>query len=216
MITQNPIFGSSRKKLGGVVATRWKGINVLKGKPLTVANPKSDGQMFQRNQMSLAVSIFRRISNVIDLGFLEQAVQKSAYNAFVGTNLKAGAFKISDSVVGLQASNMSVSKGSISQQEIATQVIHSATNTLNLAWNYSANQPGQSATDKIIIAIYSNDKNMWFTATPSIQRDQELAGVVFPSGSFETGDECFVWVGFYNPKTRKSSDSLYYDVTVVV
>ena len=60
---QNTLIGKSSGSVGGATFSTWKGINVLKSKAITVANPKTVGQLTQRNRMTLMVSIFRLIAS---------------------------------------------------------------------------------------------------------------------------------------------------------
>jgi len=53
------IFSQTRGSIGGVTASTWKGINYLKSKPIPT-DPKSDGQIFQRQKMATARAILAK------------------------------------------------------------------------------------------------------------------------------------------------------------
>ena len=87
-IVSNPLIGKSKQKLGGVVFTSWKGRNVLKTKPLTVANPKTEGQLNQRAKLVDVLRVYRANNAVLNVGFNEAAKTISAYNAMMSENMK--------------------------------------------------------------------------------------------------------------------------------
>ena len=118
-VLQNPIVGRMKQKIGGVVMSTWKGINVMRGKPLTVANPKTDPQLMRRSALRQIVEIARTIAAALNLGFKEQAVRKSAFNAFCGYNLRNAFNYTSPPVAALQPPNILVAQGTIASTQIA-------------------------------------------------------------------------------------------------
>lgn len=77
-IVQNPLIGRAKKSLANATFTTWKGRNVVKGKPISVANPQSPAQVAQRtrfkgcvqfyakNRSALSPSMWRLAGNVTD------------------------------------------------------------------------------------------------------------------------------------------------------
>ena len=53
------ILGGFSGKVAGVVGSSWKGIAVIKARPLSVANPKSPLQVAQRGAMAQIVMVAR-------------------------------------------------------------------------------------------------------------------------------------------------------------
>lgn len=86
-VVQNPLIGRTKQKFSNAVFTTWKGINVLRSKPLTVANPNSPAQQASRAKFALSSKIGRRILEAIKKGFKSQAVGKSEINVFVSKNV---------------------------------------------------------------------------------------------------------------------------------
>lgn len=210
-VAQNPLTGRMRQKLGGIVFSTWKGINVVKGKPLTVANPKSDKQLMRRSALTQMVEIFRVIVAAVDLGFKEQAVHKSSYNAFTGYNLKNAFDYSAPPAATLQIHDVLVAQGTISPTPISTAALVYSTGVLTLTWPTSATDPGQSANDVAIAVVYDGIKDTWVAVTSSTARS---AG----TGTFNCGatfadhlDDCTAFLFFYNATSRKASTSTYKD-----
>lgn len=85
-ITQNTLIGRSRKKIGGVIMSKWKGLNVIRSKPLQVKNPQAPGQRGQRNKWTIMNLLFRPLLTLLNAGFNSLAINKSAYNVAFSKN----------------------------------------------------------------------------------------------------------------------------------
>ncbi len=86
-VVSNPLIGHSRKSMGNVTFTTWKGIDVLKNKAISVANPNTGKQIQQRSAFTQIVKLFRSAPDSIRAGFKKQAVKQSEFNAFMGSNM---------------------------------------------------------------------------------------------------------------------------------
>ena len=83
-VIKRGILGGFQNKVGPVVGTNWKGISVIKSRPVSVANPNSPAQQVQRNAMK-AITIFLRSFGLDNVRLLNnnQAVMMSGYNRCV-------------------------------------------------------------------------------------------------------------------------------------
>lgn len=206
-IVQNPLIGRAKQKLGGTVFTTWKGINVIKGRPLSVANPRSDAQLMRRAALVRIVGIGRKLAGVINLGFREQAVRKSEFNAFVGTNLRNAFNYSAPPVAGLRLSNMVVSQGTITPQAITSILASAADAQVELSWTAATLAPGQSATDTLSVAMYNEDLDEWYSTATNVARSANNAIVPTPTAFLQVDFPVRVWAFFSNARTRKASDS---------
>ena len=213
-VIQNPLIGRAKQKLGGSVFTTWKGINVLKGKPLTVANPRTDNQVMRRSALEQIVAIGRTIAAAINLGFKEQAFQKSAFNAFVGYNLRNGFDYSAPPNAAIVPDNVLVSQGTISATPIIGIAAVASTDLVTATFSTVVTGPGQSTSDNARAVIYNQTEDKWFApVTTSLRSTGTLAAAV-PDGFMTAGDLVKCYLFFYNTASRKSSDSVFADVTV--
>lgn len=216
MITQNTLFGRSSKSVGGIVAKTWKGINVVSSKPLTVANPKTPGQVSQRTKMANAVYTGRLLKSIIDFGFKERAVKMSQFNAFVSKNLKNEIFsqnsgaQILDNPTGLLISDGSIGSASI--------LSASSLNQSTIKVITSAILPvGASLSDDVLMAVYDLNDGVFVQLAPVAQtRSQGTLGLSVistdPNG-FDGGDYV-IYLGFFNKTTGKSDVSVSKIITI--
>lgn len=206
-VVQNPLIGRARQKLGGTVFTTWKGINVIKGKPLTVANPRTDPQIMRRSAMSQIVELARLLTGALNLGFKEQAVRKSAFNAFVGYNLRNAFNYTAPPVATLTPATLLVSQGTVSPTAISAISADESINVVAVDWTSASLLPGQSNADSMQCVVYNENKDIWVsTHNPAVRTDNSIS-MTLPTGFVTVGDVIRAYLFSYNSASRKSSDS---------
>jgi hypothetical protein len=212
-VLQSPVVGRMKQKMGGVVFTSWKGINVMKGRPLTVANPKTDKQLMRRSALLQIVNIARILVAQISLGFREQAVKKSSFNAFVGYNLRNAFNYDSPPAAQLVVAQLKTGQGTISQTPFNVESATSSNKHINVSFAPGASSPGQSASDLPIAVLYNaNDEKFWPLTTLAGSRATGSATFVAPPDSFNEVNSLRIILFFYNESNRKSSDSLQMEI----
>ena len=82
------ILGGVLGKVGNVVGSSWKGIPILKSRPLSVANPRTTKQVAQRTKMTNIVAFAQALLSAIIKPLNDRfAQQASGYNDFVSRNI---------------------------------------------------------------------------------------------------------------------------------
>jgi hypothetical protein len=206
VVVSNPLIGKSKKSMGNVTFSTWKGINVLKEKPTSVANPRSDDQEMRRSAFSQIVEAFRQIPAIVRIGFKKLAVKKSEFNAFVSYNLKNAFDYTAAPSASLYPEQVLISRGTIAPTPLLTAVADRSANTITVTYSDVAGDPGQSTTDRVIIAAYNGDKKEWTGAVSAQDRADGTAQIVLPA-DWATGEVVWIYAGFYNQLTGESSDS---------
>lgn len=85
--------GKRTGSVGGETYSVSKGQNIVRSKPVTVANPRSDAQMTQRSQFLSAVRFFQRANQrFFRFAFESKKQKESEYNAFMRLNSKLGGY----------------------------------------------------------------------------------------------------------------------------
>ena len=84
------VLGGFSGSIGSVVGTSWKGIAVMKAKPLSVANPRTPLQVNARLKFASAVEVAKELlPNSIKPLLDRSAVRQSGYNRFMSLNKQA-------------------------------------------------------------------------------------------------------------------------------
>lgn len=202
----NTLIGAASGRVGNAVFSTWKGINVLKEKPASVANPNTDNQIMRRSALSQMVSAFRQMPSAIRAGFKKLAVGKSEWNAFASYNLRNSFDFSAPPAADIVLADVLVSKGTIAATTLATAVADVSLATIVCTFNATVTAPGQSLTDKALICAYNIDQDDWTGATTADLRSAGTADIPLPAG-WIANDDVQVYLAFYNETSGESSDS---------
>ena len=105
-VIKRGLLGGFSGKVANVVGSSWKGIAVIKSLPLSVANPKTAGQVTQRSYMSEIVSFAKEILVSMIKPLNDRfASGQSGYNLFVQRNIQTMAGDIQANFTDLVVSS---------------------------------------------------------------------------------------------------------------
>jgi len=201
------ILGGFSGKVGSVVGTSWKGIDVMKARPVSVANPRTPAQNLQRGKMREIVSDARLLlASIIQPFWNPFAQQQSGYNAFVSENI--GSYN----ETGISApADMFMTRGSLLGVAGGSVSVNAATNTVTLTYTDNSGQADALATDELVLVVYNETTDTW--SMESGQDTRNGSPHDFVVSEVTAGDVLHVWAGFARPNVTKVSDSSYYTVT---
>lgn len=211
-VVSNTLIGKTRGSIGGVTFASWKGINVAKSKAEQVANPNSTGQQTQRSKFATAVSLYKQMSALVQFGFAQLAIKKSAYNAFASKNLTNGSItQAAPDAIGVPA-NFFISDGTLTATPInSVDAIHGE--PYIKVYFPEALSGNQLQNDVPLIAIANASGSIVATSINNGIRDSGNVSVEMPT-TLTNGQIYKVYLGFYQPSTRRASLSAYQSVTV--
>lgn len=210
----NTLIGPSSGRVGNAVFSTWKGINVLKEKPASVANPNTDAQKMRRSALRQIVVAFRQNAAAIRAGFKKLAIGQSEWNAFASINLKNAFDYSSPPTATLLPGALLTGKGTISSTAIDSVVASEAAGTIEVDFADTVTSPGQSLTDKAMISVYNVTKSEWTGNVTTANRSTGTATIPMPE-SFDVGDSLRVYLSFTNSLSGDSSDSSNTTATIV-
>ena len=87
-ILQNPLIGRAKKKIGNTVFSTVFGQNILKTKPLSIKNPKTDAQMAARKRVIKLAKLLRQVVNYINTAYAGSVQRMAAFSHVMSINLK--------------------------------------------------------------------------------------------------------------------------------
>lgn len=183
------ILGGFSGKVAGVVGTSWKGRAVMKSRPLSVANPKTEAQVSQRGKFSDIAELASKI-----LTTFVQPVENpisgdiSGYNLFVKDNKQA--FDSSHRIV---MSKFVCGGGKLLNLESAEIAGSLADEEVTLSWT---NSPGISAlrlTDKVYAAVVTLSGELVAVTSGTSTRNSGSVtmGFVTELADLHQGDDMF-------------------------
>ena len=219
---QNPIIGRSSGKFANAIFGTWKGINVLRSLPETVANPQTAAQMNQRNKNTSLVwaSIWYRAVYLI--GFAKAAIKKSEFNVFMQQNFNQVTTDGDFEIWPINPENIVLAQGTLGSYGIATATASGG--DITVTWNPAPLYPSDSADDKVIIVISKAltpgtaiDKKDYINSvqifTPFTNRSVGTRTFADTIG-LVSGDTAYATLFFYNDVTKDVSNSANLIVTI--
>ena len=207
-IVQNPIIGRASGQAAGMVFTTQFGKNVMKSKPVSVANPKSDKQKERRSAITQIVAIYRAVSSVIQSTFAALAVGMSAYNAFASYNL-LNAFTYSGAAPAtLTDADILFSKGTIATTPILSSSASDGSKTVTVTYAKTTAGAGQSLTDKAVMVVMNQDTKVYYGEILADTRVDSSASIELSEAANE-GDVIDIWLSFISDDGATVSDSVH-------
>lgn len=209
---QNTLIGKSSGSVGGATFSSWKGINVLKSKAVTVANPRTVPQVTQRNRMTLMVALFRLISGVLQIGFKTLATGKSEYNAFVAENIQDATDASSPPTVTLVPANLLTAKGTMGTVPNEGPAGTNSSADVDVTWDETLAPIGSNVSDVAYAAVYNATQDIWGINNGALRSTGTIT-VTMPAAS-ASSDVLHAYLFFKSYASDEVSDSTYATASV--
>jgi len=206
-VIKRGILGGFSNKVANVVGSSWKGIAYMRAMPLSVANPRTAGQVNQRTRFG-TISAFA--SGIVG-GWIQPlwnrfAVQASGFNDFVRVNID---YVANNGIIAYADLKMSSGK-LINVTNIAIVGAITAGNSgSDIEWVDNTGQGNALATDDVYAVGYNVGQDKWSTVGVE-QRDESSVRVNFED-PYESGDVVYFWIA-----TRRADGTIVsnsFDVT---
>lgn len=185
------ILGGMSGKIGGVVGSSWKGINVLKTKPLSVANPNTAEQIAQRTKFSNSVGFAKQIlSDYIKPLWDRFAGQMSGFNAFIKANITEF-----EDEIPLSSGDFVLGQGRMAATAIDSIEANALDQIVTISWTDDAGNGFKLSEDEVFaIAVNETKKQVGKPVTIKSRADG-LIDAVLPetaeAGNVITAYLCF-------------------------
>jgi hypothetical protein len=202
------ILGGFSGKVANIVGSSWKGIPVMKSRPLSVANPKTAAQTTQRNKFSQAVAFAVVILTTIVKPLWDRfAIRKSGFNAFIQTNIDA--FNAS----GLNTpADLKIADGNMSATAIDSVTATNASPDASVEWTNDSGEGSKLSDDIAYVCVYNEDTGNIEGFETEATRADELADIVITPPT--TGDKVWFWLAFKRADGTVVSQTAHKSTTV--
>lgn len=180
VIAQNPIIGKAKNKLGNVVFSTIFGKNIVKGKALSVHNPRTTKQTSNRIKFSVTLAFLQPIIGLIQAGFKEMAIGMSAFNAAMSYNRLNALTGIAPNIT-VDLAKVVIAKGSLMGFDnlvITSPVV----NAIHLAWDDNTGYGNAQAADLLRVGLYEETTDKWVSGFSAATRADGAADIDIPAG----------------------------------
>ncbi|WP_439127554.1 DUF6266 family protein [Polaribacter sp.] len=199
------ILGGLSGKVGNVIGGSWKGIDYLRIKPSSVANPRTEGQVNQRNKFSATIEFLQPNKAFLNLGYKGFAYKKTAFNAAMSYVLKnaitgtAPNFTVDYSLALLSRGNLSNVVNGAFDISIPEQV--------TFTWNDNSVDSNANTTDKAMLLVYNPSKKESISILNG--SDRSIGSDVVSIPISYAGDTLELFMAFVSSDGKEVSNSVY-------
>jgi hypothetical protein len=163
--------------------------------------------------MALIVSVYRILASMIALGFRNQAIGKSEYNAFVAENVISATSLDSSQVASLVPENLILSKGSIASIPCTMQSMTAGQNYVSFLWSPTPIPIGGRPNDLVSFVAYNETQDMFAVGIGVQWRENNDGGVDLP-GPVQIGDVIYGWMVVTSQSDNSVSTSVVKSITI--
>lgn len=202
----NPIIGHARGKVGSVVFSTWKGKNIIKEKPATVANPRTANQVANRSRFVAMIALAKLLRPLLPTGFREYASNVTWMNRFMTVNSSNDSFVYDElnTQWDIQYNRLVISEGSLFPTDF-TAIASESANKITI--NYSVDSLGnQNKADQLCVLVVGQEYNKQILNAEL--RETGVFEINTPTGALQAGQQLFVICFFKTPDGLKVSNSI--------
>lgn len=202
-IIKRGILGGFSNSVGNVVGSSWKGIATMKAKPLSVANPRTAGQVVQRDKMSNVVA-FAKLILVSMIKPLNDrfAGQMSGFNLFVQRNLA-----LFTDIFPNPAGDLILCEGSVTPAAGFMASGSSGTHEITYGYDNNAGSGDALAGDISFVIAYNENKNE--VVTQSTRTRAQEGGAIPCPDTWGAGDLLKVYHAYRRADGSKVSNTSF-------
>lgn len=208
-VIKRGILGGFQGKVANVVGSSWKGIDVMKSLPLSVANPNTAAQQTQRGKFASVVAFAKIILVSVIKPLWDRFAQgQSGYNAFVSTNID-----LFDSDGLATPADLVISQGSLTGAPIALLTATNGDPTVTINWVNNGGSGSAVNGDLAYGVVYNETQNTVGYQELNNTRLLEAVNIEMPANSV-TGNVIHAYLAFRRADGTLVSNTSY--ATVVV
>lgn len=199
------ILGGVSGQVGNVIGGTWKGIDYLRIKPSSVANPRTEGQVDQRSKFSTVLRFLQPMTDFIRVGFKLYANKMTQFNAAMSYNLNNGITGSYPNFV-IDYANALVSRGNLTGA-LNPSVTSPSAGTVDFSWDNNAGSGNAEGTDKSLLVIFNPSKGQSVYETEGASRSVTSDSFTVPADF--SGDTVEAFIGFVSEDGKQIADSVY-------
>lgn len=182
-VIKSGILGGLSGSIGNVTGSSWKGIPVLRTKPLSVANPNTPAQQAVRTPWAKLTQLGSSIvGSIIQPVWNGIASKMSGYNLFLQQNSQAAFSALGEFV----PENLMLSPGTLASTAITTNVLNGLSSA-PVSWSTVLPSAQALATDKAYVAVFDSDGLLVGVSSGIVPRSAGTATVTFTTQLVDGG-----------------------------
>lgn len=206
-VIKQGILGGFSGSVAGVVGSSWKGIAVMKAKPLSVSNPRTAAQIGQRNKMAATVAFLQPILGDIIKPLNDRFAGKmSGFNYSLQGSIAA--FSTAGDLYDPELIRIS---RAANKAQLIDAIAHETTK-VRVTWTSDEGTGFALATDKMYVVVYDLDDEVFYVSAGLTTRTDEVCDV--DTGVAVSGHSFAVYAAALRADGTIGFAQSYYGLTV--
>ncbi|NCU31386.1 MAG: hypothetical protein EOM23_00285 [Candidatus Moranbacteria bacterium] len=199
------ILGGFSGKVGNVIGATWKGIDYMRIKPSSVANPRTPGQLDQRSKFATVLRFLQPMTDFLRVGFRLYAIKMTQFN-------NAMSYNLNNAVTGLYPNymidyaNALVSRGNLTGAFNAA-ASSPAAGSVEITWNDNSGSGSALATDRALIVLLNTQRQEAMFTTQGPERSVGSETISVPAEY--SGEDVEAFLGFISEDGTRVANSVY-------
>lgn len=171
-VIKRGILGGFSNKVGNIVGSSWKGIATMRVLPLSVANPRTQPQVANRNAFR-AVTLFASsiLTTMIKPLNDRFALRMSGFNLFVRRNKD-----YFNNPIAVEWEKLEISRGRLGATEIK-DAAEAGVDGYSVEWDKELTNGMQMETDRAYVLIVSGEGEVIGTSSGTRKRSDEYVNI---------------------------------------
>jgi hypothetical protein len=197
-------------KVGTVVGYMWKGVPVIRAKPVRRKKPFSEKELNQQARFALMNEFLIPVKDLLNISFAHLAFRMTGFNKGFSYNVKTAIRGFSPHL-SIDYPTVLLSRGDLTKAESATVAVQSPAE-LQFTWTDNSGTGKALKSDQVFIAVFFPENKSWFyqlnVATRSAGRFTLDLAKVLPDPSPFAGKPLHAYIGFISADGKDASDSV--------
>lgn len=207
------IFESFSGRVGQIVGYKWRGINILRMRPVKKSKSKpSVRQLEQREKFGVVVGFLNPLKAVVGAYFREPDKSRSRFNLAVSYHLNHAVVPKPAGGFSLDYSRVLISMGELRCLEKAT-VLPQPGQILALSWTDNSAQGFAAANDLMVAVVHSPALHSSQIFNPAATRADAMAQLNLPA--VYSGAEVHIWGTMVSADHQEAAISTYLGAVIV-
>ncbi len=205
------ILGGFSGKVGNVVGGNWKGIDYMRVRPASVANPQTNGQVGQRTRFSMALQFLQPLRGFLKVGFRNYAIKMTEFNSAMSYNVQNAVIgRYPDFLIDYEAAL--ISRGGLTGALNPT-IGSTLPGSVQFNWADNSIDGNAKPNDRAMVLIYNPTRNEAVYVTDGSIRSSGTHILTVPNQY--SGDTVHAFIAFISEDGKEVSNSRYVGTVVV-
>ena len=174
------ILGGFRNKVGVIVGSSWRSLDVIKAMPKISNKPKTQAQLDIQAKFKLVTDVITPIASIIDVGFKAYGKIQTPRNAAFTANLEVAITGVSPNF-SFDFEKLQFSKGSLENaRDVQLQTVPGS--KMKYSWTDTFSDDKEHPTDMVNLVLYCPALDKWVKLLNAVPRSAKTFTIQMPAG----------------------------------